>query len=588
MKEVRKVETKVFSERTKTLLNEAAARIKDSLICNCNGCDFVGLRCDGKSDGRLRLKCRHCQKSQYADQHPDVLAEIFEKNPSRGVGLSQKSILMYSSANSENPELSLNDFESNLNISNDNEIVAPTLPEENVTFCHKETPERPLAKTRETNNAHLLQNERNLHLNGELSLKNVGIDALEDLRLLKEDIAYLKEAQKGAHVLLQKILQRLDRIEVSNNETKMQITPFQDLSRQKSVTVENHVPKETEKALWSTVTKKTHKEIPKKPFKFAKHNRFAYLNDNDNTNIEEYSPNKTVLEFINSNNNNPKKTKLKPYFTEGQLERILKGWSAQPSSPMVVLYFEGLRRTRIRMVKDVMIFLGVKEHWIRNISYVGSRIMELITFDDVKDEIILKLQKKNINLLKDFDPLSVNNVRNSAKFSTTKSNEGLLKLTKNMYVNRLKKTLEDLPKTPINNRLCNFQKSRIEKAEIEFEILHKKLMENGSIKTPDDGQEIETDTNKNLETKEDEANVLEESSYERTPIENTKSITIRNSKLPYKSRITGEMAESKEKPSLHNSQNENSNSETFLDYNSYEEIHLVKNNTEQERMSLII
>ena len=144
-----------------------------------------------------------------------------------------------------------------------------------------------------------------------------------------------------------------------------------------------------------------------------------------------------------------------------QLERVKNGHPAMGTSPMVTLHFQGIKRTRYRDIKDLLFTVGIRPSSIRNISFIGKRVMELVTFEDVKEDCARRLATIGVTLEANFDPLSPSNIKNEKIMPASLSQEGREALAKKLYENRVQKALERIPKTPINNRLRNFLRSHL-------------------------------------------------------------------------------------------------------------------------------
>ena len=148
--------------------------------------------------------------------------------------------------------------------------------------------------------------------------------------------------------------------------------------------------------------------------------------------------------------------------TEEELSRVLQGKPASGSSPMCILYFRGLKRTKIQDVKSVLLTLGIRLGSIRNISFVGKSLVEFITFEDAREEIVRKLAARNITEDKYFDPLSTENIKDARKLTPDMTENEKKELAERFYRNRVEATLKRLPLDARQNRLRNFLSSRLD------------------------------------------------------------------------------------------------------------------------------
>lgn len=229
-------------------------------------------------------------------------------------------------------------------------------------------------------------------------------------------------------------------------------------------------------ATWTTVAKSSKKSfikkstMPNSQAEYYQHlNRFHELQESipayRNMDYEQFvnktqmktNPAQKILTF-NRMKNLPKKLNAE------QIENVRLGKSPCPPSPMVTLHFTGATRTKITDLKLLFKSIGIRLNWIRNISFIGRSILELITFEERKAIIISKLEKYKIIFDEKYDPLSTNNLKNEKKYGNL-SEEQKIKVATSLYTKRLEKTLERLPKEGIHNRLKNFVQLRIRQSK---------------------------------------------------------------------------------------------------------------------------
>ena len=175
--------------------------------------------------------------------------------------------------------------------------------------------------------------------------------------------------------------------------------------------------------------------------------------------------------------------------TPEELKRVIDGRPARGSSPMIRLYFEGMRRNKFTEIKSALHTMGLQLRHIRNISFIGSCIMEITTFMDVKQNIIDTLSKYNITNLENFNPLSIENLKDDKKFSGLKTVAEKENAAKKLFTTRMLKTVERLPKTHINNRLRNYYISIINSLTTNAQV-----DESGVAQAPNTNVTLKTST----------------------------------------------------------------------------------------------
>jgi len=192
----------------------------------------------------------------------------------------------------------------------------------------------------------------------------------------------------------------------------------------------------------------------------ASTNRYKELSES----IPAYKNLTDVEETIHATSSNvrkrptPKIRKLTPE----EIQNVKAGRPSKPSSPMCTLYFEGIRRNKPTEIKACFYSWNIPLRSIRNISFIGSHVMELLTFEDARCNIIDTLAKNDITYLPNFNPLSISNLKNNTKFGHVKTDEEKQALVQKLYKVRLQKTFERLPQDGRNNRLRNYIRSRMD------------------------------------------------------------------------------------------------------------------------------
>jgi hypothetical protein len=139
--------------------------------------------------------------------------------------------------------------------------------------------------------------------------------------------------------------------------------------------------------------------------------------------------------------------------TEEELSRAI--YKPRQKAEFQALYFSGLRRMDTTSVKKLLLLIGVNLNTVRNISYIGTNIIELIVFKDASDVVISAFKKRDhFNHLVDFDPLATDNLK-GPKF-TGLSKEELSKRAKEACEKRTKTILDRLPSDRRFNNLRSF------------------------------------------------------------------------------------------------------------------------------------
>lgn len=107
--------------------------------------------------------------------------------------------------------------------------------------------------------------------------------------------------------------------------------------------------------------------------------------------------------------------------------------------------------------------IGIPRHWIRNISFIGKSISEIITFEDKKEIIISKLDNYMIKHLENYNPLSITNLKDEKKF-TGLSTERLQENAHILYISRLQHIITRIPDAGQHRRLKNYLNMKINRS----------------------------------------------------------------------------------------------------------------------------
>jgi hypothetical protein len=126
-------------------------------------------------------------------------------------------------------------------------------------------------------------------------------------------------------------------------------------------------------------------------------------------------------------------------------------------SPMKYLYFTGVKKNQASLVKASLSYCDIRLSAIRNISFIGRSVMQLLTFEDYEEELIGKMTKNEYVHLADFDPLS------AEAFKATGGSESM---AIGKYLKKQKECLARLASFDGSyNRLKNFLLKEIESLE---------------------------------------------------------------------------------------------------------------------------
>jgi hypothetical protein len=396
-------------------LSQAAKMNMASL--SCNSCGNKALTSQGVSDGKLRLKCKDCQKTSYAYKHSQVI--------------SIAKAIRSSSTEQHEPQFT----------STTGETIHPI--DDSVSQLSESENEEPL-NTEPIHWENIPMEARTNFLYNELediNKKFINLEAIQQISV--GDIIKIKE-------LLMNISQKINSLHYSSAKNNRRNPITSPMSHSEKPTPERQRPDSLQYTLshqpntWAAVAKTSHQ---------------LYALNSPNGNPTENSIEKGHKQYLSSLKTR-KSNKIHNDLTIEQIENIKNGFSSRPISPIVTLHFEGMKRNRITEIKSVFRSIGIQPSWVRNISFIGKSIMELITFENKKIEIINLLEKYSINYMTNFNPKAPENIKNENINSTLTQKEREL-LAGTLHNNRLKKILERLPMTGVHNRLRNFLRKQI-------------------------------------------------------------------------------------------------------------------------------
>lgn len=500
--------------------NLLAKRLAPDL--SCQSCKALGLRTDGLSKGRLRLICLGCRRSSYADSHPRVHAEFLAQNEHRPLTRSpSKPVTPFttspSAANVRNSQVrkqSLSHHEDYINKSHAPKSTTSHLvdymnqPDIENHSQHEHIEHFPIlhSSPRHQGSQHTPSLKSDLsHMDSseerdedQMMRDYMGPEAMRTLKFAEEltfvscEVEEIKktlnENKKVIHSLATSnkqsatelsnlknmMLLILEKIESFSKQSTLNIpvrhqatvhdvadfdtspmTVSHDMSPTSLHLSQTRPPVSKASETWSDVAKRRptrHRLMNtamNKPM--TEDNRFRLLANS----IPSYTKYDNVASFEGS-----KQTKIKKLSKE-EMKNIKGGKPPRSTSPMIFLHFKGFKRNRITDVKSFLYSLAIPLYCIRNISFIGKSVMEITTFQDMKDFIITKLQEEDVIYIPDFDPLATSNLKDTAKFGNLQDDHAKSETSQKLYLRRLTLTLERLPKTTRNTRLRNFYESII-------------------------------------------------------------------------------------------------------------------------------
>lgn len=475
----------------------------------CPACKDACLRTDGSVKGRLRLVCNHCRKTLYADKHPlivdililsagstenvqntvdasivDTLAQSQTVRTQSGTpkvlsgGTMASTMARHNSHKSTDPCTSDPETEY---LSDDS--LYPSLTGTNSPMITTFQPKQPNV----VNTVPYIDDPMNTEncmvpIQDEINLRN-----MEEIEALKDNVNYLSTGLNDNNMAIQEIKSVVTKLSdqlakflplIQSLCTKISMPSTANNSnavmKSNSTNAQYHL---TSRSLNSTaqqypsqdnsintidpvspwlVAARKGKKVPAPQYsiKMSNGNRYNDLSES----IPAY---KKLIESTETStlqrpsNIKPRTPKYRD-MTPEDIERVKQGRPLRQRSSMVHLYFEGFKRNRPTDIKNTLKCIGIPLSNIRNISFIGSSIMELLTFNDVKDMIIEKLAGIKVTNIPNFNPLSTENIKDSNKFAKVSTEDEKKVLAKKLYISRLRKTLERIPVDPKNNRLRNY------------------------------------------------------------------------------------------------------------------------------------
>ena len=482
---------------------------------SCVSCKSLGLRSDGSAKGRLRLVCNGCRKTIYADTHPRVICEMRTKSDGKQLCLSTtpKPLKMYQDLIPSDPMQVYHHHDTSLMYRGTdtlNERTFPALPKSvrtssvsssssslySLSQGHDDAAAtsksiRPMVPSgvsvRDTTQMRHPQNSVSMvrttdtpmyedDFDGSLDPdeeRNLGFleayaDIQQDVETMKKmnsrfqatTKAEMEDIKSTMNLLLLKISELQESLRQPMNVVKITKANSQ-LLHHVSDTDTRHsfeVPTiDTSSQPWVTAARRgARAPSPRRPsiVPDSRTNRFKALSES----IPAYAKFDNEEHYVAhvSSTATSRTTRL---LSREEMNNVKKGRPSKGSSPMIHLYFEGMRRNRPTEIRSFLHSIGIQPRHARNISFIGGSVMSILTFEDVKDVFIEKLATEGIVHLAHFDPLSADNLKDSKKFGNLKTDEERKQTARRLFINRTLKTIERLPKTPINNRMRNYYQS---------------------------------------------------------------------------------------------------------------------------------
>lgn len=452
-------------------LLESVARANLAKL-KCILCERTSLTSQGVSDGKLRIKCKLCLKTSYAYKHPQVVALITtELNQQTNSKSSSKSTLVTTKKNNFNPEMTHQDRHVPPESSLPMEPRANRLNEADFTQ-YDHIPDPNMSDSENETNTTMDYND------GQGSFNQL----YHEIDELNYVVAEIQKNQKNTNNdintiqrTLELILKKIQDIgaTIKNDKDRHQETTQTRPPESTNKTIKNRfMPEEHENFRpWISVARRsqTPPRIPDHREQTTdlqrdtdSRNRFSALQQS----IPSYQ-NMTYEEHMAPHPQRPTRrtTKIRDNLTPGQIENIKKGFSSKPFSPMVLLYFSGMKRNRPSEIRSMFKSIGIKNNWVRNIQFIGRSVLEITTFEDRKSELVARLENYEIKIIEDFDPLSIENLKDDRKFSGLTNGEKKEMAVK-LHRIRMEKTIDRLPKIGVHCRLRNFLNATINPRQI--------------------------------------------------------------------------------------------------------------------------
>ena len=490
---------------------------------SCVSCKSLGLRSDGSAKGRLRLVCNGCRKTIYADTHPRIICEMRTKSDGRQLSLSTtpKPLKMYQKSIPSDPMQVYHQHDTPLMYRDTdtlNENTFPALPKSMRTSSVSSSSSsslyslsqgqghnvgvtsesiRPMlpagVSVRDTQLSHPHphhQSDTSMYHDKDTSMYEDDFDGSLDsdeernLGFLEAyaDIQQDVETMKKTNMRFQATTKaEMNDIKSTMNLLLLKISELQESLRQpmNAVTLTKanshllhhvsdtdtrpsyEVPTIDTSQPWVTAARRgARAPLPRRPPSTVPpthhSNRFKELS----ASIPAYAKFDTEEQYVaHVSRTATSHTRTTRLLSREEMDNVKKGRPSKGSSPMVHLYFEGMRRNRPTEIRSFLHSIGIQSRHARNISFIGGSIMSILTFEDVKNVFIEKLAIEGIQHLAHFDPLSGDNLKDPKKFGNLKTNEERTQAARKLFINRTLKTIERLPKTPINNRMRNYYQS---------------------------------------------------------------------------------------------------------------------------------
>ena len=135
--------------------------------------------------------------------------------------------------------------------------------------------------------------------------------------------------------------------------------------------------------------------------------------------------NKSIIETINNLDKSSMPQPLKKITSKEKGLEIIKegivGLTTKTEKPIskdevTLIYIEGIRRQQVGLTKNYLQKIGIKKYAIKNISFIGNNVCELLILKKFKNNIIntIKIFKNNFRVLENFNPYGY---LNSSEFS---------------------------------------------------------------------------------------------------------------------------------------------------------------------------
>ena len=412
---------------------------------NCGSCGHKGQSSDGLSNGRLRLKCPGCNKTCYAYKHSVVVA--LSRLPSKGIQVEPES--QGRVVTGAPPTQFIN---KNINLNKINLLKKDTDRSENSSTADELTDMENVIRA-ETTDYCLAQVE---------SLT----DTVEDLvNECKSDRQMIVQIQSTLTMILRRI-ELLSAVPVLQHQ---QPATQAAMAEQPTSNERNNVKPGVLQTPWSTVAKNSRHVFSQKQVLAVSRNQPSSAKNIRSQNRYNELPNETLVLSHHSASESPspqqptlplKGSLVRRELTTDQINNIKKGFSSKIFSPMVTLHFSGIKRNRIFEVKALMHNCGIELKWIRNISFIGRSILELISYADKQAIIVDSLAKFEISFIPDFNPLDSTNIKDEKKIHGMTPEEKQA-LSEKLFRKRLEHTLARLPKAAVHNRMRNYLQMKL-------------------------------------------------------------------------------------------------------------------------------